>query len=157
MRWKRSGSAPTGWPNGATWQLRMKLNGLICCAYGLPALSFASGRSTSGLLTVICPSGHAIGKRQRLRCEAQRSAHDAQPRLRDPAAILAGRIAGIEQMAEAVLGPGAVLAVIDAFAQQFRFAVAIAQEEHVTLGGNRQAPQLPLLAWSSGRSCRPRS
>ena len=35
--------------------------------------------------------------------------------------------------------------VIDALAQQLGFAVAIAQEECVTLGGNRQAPELPLL------------
>ena len=50
-------------------------------------------------------------------------------------------------MAEAVLRPSilAVLAVIDALAQQLRLAVAIAQEERVTLGGNRQAPELPLL------------
>ena len=90
------------------------------------------------------PDRHAIGNRQRLRCEAQRSAHDPKPRVRDPAAIVTGWIAGIEQMPEPVLGP-AIFLVIDALAQQFGFAVTIAQEERVTLGGNRQAPELPLL------------
>ena len=95
---------------------------------------------------MICPSGHAIGKRQRLRWQAKRSAHDAQPRLRDPAAIFARGIAGIEQMTETVLGPAhrTLLRDIDTGAQQFRLAVAIAQKERVPLGGNRQAPELPL-------------
>lgn len=42
------------------------------------------------------PHRHAISNRQRRRCKAQRSAHDRKPRLRDPATIVALRIAGIE-------------------------------------------------------------
>lgn len=66
------------------------------------------------------------------------------PRLGDPVAIVALRIGRIEQMPQAVLRV-AILCVIDALAQQCRFAVPIAQEKRVSLGGNRQAPELALV------------
>ena len=120
----------------------MKLNGLICLPYGFPAFRLqrlhhrwtADGNSAHG---------DPLRKAQRLRRKAQRSAHDVKPRLRDPAAIFALRIGWIEQMPKAMLGV-AVLLVIDPLAQQRRFAIGIAKEERVSLGGNRQAPQLPL-------------
>src|SRR6202044_3811911 len=51
-------------------------------------------------------------------------------------------------MPETMLRPSilAVLAVVDLLAQERRFAVATSQEERVSLGGNRHAPELPLLA-----------
>jgi hypothetical protein len=42
------------------------------------------------------PHRHAIGDRKRHRCEAQRSAHDRKPRLRDPAAVVTFGIAGTD-------------------------------------------------------------
>ena len=93
------------------------------------------------------PNGNALCKRQRRRGKVERSAHDPEPRQRDPAPIVALRIGRIHEMTEAMLRPAilALLAVIDATPQEGRLAVAIAQEERVTLSRDRQAPELPLL------------
>ena len=88
-------------------------------------------------------NGYALLESERLRSEAQRSTHDREPCLRDPTAIVALRIGWIEQMPETMFGV-AVFLVIDALAEQRRFAVSITEEKRVSLGGNRQAPQLAL-------------
>ena len=92
------------------------------------------------------PYRHAIGERKRRVRPSDRrtiASHACAIQLRSsPSGSL-----GFSRWPEAMLRPAilAVLAVIDTLAQQLRLAVAIAQEERVTLSGNRQAPQLPLL------------
>ena len=122
----------------------MKLKGLICSAYGLPSLSAASGFITFGLLTVIRPTATRFSKRGAFagRLNDRRTIESHAWAIQ--AAVVALGIGRIKQMAQAMLGV-AIFLVIDALAQQGRFAAPIANKEGIALGGNRQAPQLPLL------------
>ena len=98
-----------------------------------------------GLLTVIRPTATRFSKPSGFAGRPSDRRTIASHACGDPVAIVALRIGGIEQMPEAMLGVP-ILFVVHAFAQQRRLPDWIANEERIPLGGNRQAPELPLLA-----------